>query len=423
MRMMNPTRRICTQVLFLAAIDVSMRLRLPGRDMLLKKRRGGCRLQRGWKSGWSLREPLVRQPVAIEFDDTGRLWVIQYLQYPNPSGLKRVTVDRYSRTAYDRVPEPPPRGPKGADCITILEDVDGDGRIDRTHEFVTGLNLASGLAFGDGGVFVLQTPYLLFYADRDHDDRPDGDPEVLLTGFGMEDAHSVANSLTWGPDGWLYGLTRKHGHCESAGNRVPARVYGATTRRPSDSSSSARAGAICGGWISTATASSLPAPTSAASSCFTEFREAITGRRSESTGRCTIPYTFGYFDHVRHSDLSGGHVSVGGLFYEADALPQAWRGRYIAADLLDHSVHAHDVQPLGSTLPGQAGRRSAASQRYVVRSDGHDARPGRHGSTLPTGTTGEPHIPTRTPIGTEATAESSRLARPGRSHYPGSTAS
>ncbi len=43
-------------------------------------------------------EPHVRQPVCIEFDDRGRLWVVQYLQYPNPAGLKRVKVDRYSRT-------------------------------------------------------------------------------------------------------------------------------------------------------------------------------------------------------------------------------------------------------------------------------------------------------------------------------------
>src|SRR5688500_10815495 len=53
-------------------------------------------------------EPLVGQPVCIELDDRGRLWVIQYLQYPNPEGLKRVQVDRYSRTKYDRFPEPPP---------------------------------------------------------------------------------------------------------------------------------------------------------------------------------------------------------------------------------------------------------------------------------------------------------------------------
>ena len=88
-------------------------------------------------------EPLIRQPVAIDFDDRGRLWVLQYLQYPNPAGLKRVAVDRYSRTTYDRVPEPPPRGPKGADRLTILEDTDGDGCVDKVKDFIKGLNLAT----------------------------------------------------------------------------------------------------------------------------------------------------------------------------------------------------------------------------------------------------------------------------------------
>src|SRR5690349_24910379 len=72
-------------------------------------------------------EPEVRQPVTMTFDRRGRLWVIQYLQYPTPAGLKPVDVDRYLRTKYDRVPEPPPEGPRGADRITILEDTDGDG--------------------------------------------------------------------------------------------------------------------------------------------------------------------------------------------------------------------------------------------------------------------------------------------------------
>src|SRR5262249_1682061 len=101
--------------------------------------------------------------------------------------------------------EPPPRGPQGNDRITILIDSDGDGQADASKDFVTGLNLASGLAFGYDGGFVLNAPYLLFYPDRDRDDVPDSDPEVLLTGFGLQDAHSVANSLAWGPDGWLYG--------------------------------------------------------------------------------------------------------------------------------------------------------------------------------------------------------------------------
>src|SRR5205823_9721642 len=110
-------------------------------------------------------EPTVRQPVAIEFDERGRLWVIQYLQYPNPAGLKRVAVDRYSRTVYDRIPEPPPRGPRGADRLTILElDPKRPGR-PKAKDFLRGLNLGSAFAFGHGGVFVLQVPYLLFYPD------------------------------------------------------------------------------------------------------------------------------------------------------------------------------------------------------------------------------------------------------------------
>jgi hypothetical protein len=152
-------------------------------------------------------EPDVRQPILVKCDDRGRIWTIQYLQYPNPAGLKRVQVDRYSRTVYDRVPEPPPKGPRGADRIMICADSDGDGRADRFTNFVAGLNLCTGLALGHGGVYVLQVPYLLFYADRNRDDVPEGDPEVLLSGFGMEDAQSLANHLTWGPDGWLYGIT------------------------------------------------------------------------------------------------------------------------------------------------------------------------------------------------------------------------
>src|SRR5690349_5669346 len=150
-------------------------------------------------------EPAIRQPLSMTFDVRGRLWVIQYLQYPNPAGLKPVAVDQFLRTKYDRVPEPPPRGPKGADRITILSDPDEHGRYRQAKDFITGLNLCSGLALGHGGAFVMQPPYLLFYPDRDGDDVPDADPEVLLSGFGTEDAHAVANSLQWGPDGWLYG--------------------------------------------------------------------------------------------------------------------------------------------------------------------------------------------------------------------------
>src|SRR4051812_27719983 len=101
-------------------------------------------------------EPDVRQPVAIDFDERGRLWVMQYLQYPNPAGLKRVAVDRYSRTAYDRVPGPPPRGPRGADRLTIVPVAKVSDPGNGVKDFVAGLNLGSAFAFGHSGVFVLQ---------------------------------------------------------------------------------------------------------------------------------------------------------------------------------------------------------------------------------------------------------------------------
>ena len=89
--------------------------------------------------------------------------MLQYLQYPIPNGLKPVEVDQYLRTKYDRVPEPPPKGPEGADQIIILEDPDADGRYRQSKDFIDGPEPRVGHVLGYGGVFVVQSPYLLFY--------------------------------------------------------------------------------------------------------------------------------------------------------------------------------------------------------------------------------------------------------------------
>lgn len=152
-----------------------------------------------------LSEPEIAQPLQISWDLRGRMWVVEFRQYPNPAGLKMVSRDKFLRTVYDRVPPAPPNHFRGADRISIHEDTDGDGRFDKHSTFVDGLSMVSSCAVGSGGVWVLNPPYLLFYPDRNGDDVPDGDPEVHLEGFWLEDSHSIANSLCWGPDGWLYG--------------------------------------------------------------------------------------------------------------------------------------------------------------------------------------------------------------------------
>lgn len=160
-----------------------------------------------------LHEPEITQPLYVEFDSHGRLWVTQYIQYPTPAGLNVLTWDNHLRTVFDAVPPPPPYEKAehkkfiGRDKITIHEDTDGDGRYDSHKIFAQGLNIVTSTCQGTGGVWVLNPPYLLFYPDADGDDIPDGPPVEHLSGFGLEDTHSVANSLKWGPDGWLYACT------------------------------------------------------------------------------------------------------------------------------------------------------------------------------------------------------------------------
>jgi putative heme-binding domain-containing protein len=150
-------------------------------------------------------EPVVAQPTHISFDERGRMWVAQYRQYPYPAGLKMVSRDMYYRSRFDKTPPPPPHNDKGADIITVHEDTQGNGVFDKHKIVLDGLNMANSVLRGHGGIWVMNTPYLMFYPDADGDDVPDRDPEVRLAGFGLEDTHSVANGLTWGPDGWLYG--------------------------------------------------------------------------------------------------------------------------------------------------------------------------------------------------------------------------
>jgi hypothetical protein len=152
-----------------------------------------------------LHEPLVAQPFHFSFDDRGRLWVTQTRQYPYPAGVKMISRDKYYRSHYDKVPPAPPNHDRGADIISIHADTNGDGVFDQHKVFVDGLNMANAAVRGRVGVWVMNSPYLLFYPDKDGDDIPDGPPVVHLSGFGLEDSHSTANGLVWGPDGWLYG--------------------------------------------------------------------------------------------------------------------------------------------------------------------------------------------------------------------------
>ena len=131
-------------------------------------------------------EPMIQQPMAFCWDDRGRLWVAENLDYETRGR-------GFSNSGKSR--------------ILILEDTNRDGVADSRKVFMEGIVFPSALAVGFDGVYIGAPPNLLFVPDRDNDDKADtADIEVRLTGWGIRDRHEVLNSLHWGPDGWLYGL-------------------------------------------------------------------------------------------------------------------------------------------------------------------------------------------------------------------------
>ena len=156
-------------------------------------------LPTGFRAELIAAEPDLVQPIAFTFDERGRIWVIEGNSYPKPREVGA-----------------------GQDRIRIFEDRDGDGQYETKKTFCEGVNLASGIELGFGGVWVGAAPYLMFIPDADKDDQPDAEHAgyaktyskvpglnftayALLDGWGSQDTHETLNSFLWGPDGWLYG--------------------------------------------------------------------------------------------------------------------------------------------------------------------------------------------------------------------------
>ena len=304
-----------------------------------------------------LAEPVVRQPVSINFDERGRLWVVQYLQYPFPAGLRMVSHDGVWRAVYDKVPPAPPHHFRGKDKITIHEDTDGDGVYDKHKTFVDGLNIATAVAQGRGGVWVLNPPYLLFYPDRNRDDVPDGDPEVHLKGFGLEDTHSVVNSLRWGPDGWLYAAqgSTVTGHVTRPSlddGKEPVHSMGQLIWRYHPETRRyevfAEGGGNAFGVEIDKTGRIYSGHNGGDTRGFHYVQGAYLQKGFNKHGPLSNPYAFGYFPAMKHNRVPRfTHTFV---IYEADAFPERYRGLLFGvAPLLNHVVMSK-IRPDGSSF-------------------------------------------------------------------------
>ena len=143
------------------------------------------RLPPGFRVELVASEPMVEEPVLIDFDPDGRLWVLEMRGYMQdlPATNETAPVGR----------------------VSVLEDRDGDGRMDKKTVFLDGLVQPRALKVLDRGVLVAEPPHLWFAARHQRRLRADTKDEVS-NAYGRADANAEhnANSLLWALDNWMH---------------------------------------------------------------------------------------------------------------------------------------------------------------------------------------------------------------------------
>ncbi len=153
-------------------------------------------VQPGFESKLWAADPEITKPIALAWDERGRLWIAETVDYPN---------------------EQKPQG-QGRDRIKICEDTDGDGRADKFTIFADKLTIPTSLCFANGGLIVIEGGHTLFLQDTNGDDKADV-RKVLFSGWGMGDTHATASNLRYGLDNWIYGTVGYSGFEGTVGGK------------------------------------------------------------------------------------------------------------------------------------------------------------------------------------------------------------
>ena len=279
-------------------------------------------------------EPDIAEPIAFCFDARGRIWVVENFNYQT---RRQHTDDPVSR-------------------IQILEDTDGDGVFDKKKTFTDTLTFSSGIACGFGGVFVGSPPNLTFIPDADGDDKPDGPPQILLDGWGINDRHETLNSFIWGPDGWLYGChgvftQSRVGHVGDDDSKRQFIDGGIWRYHPTRKTFEIFARGLSNPWgfdfddhgQAFATCCVIPHL----------FHVVQGGVYHKQSLPHVNPYIFDDIKTIRdHTHLS---AHGGARFYLADTFPIKYRNRLFMCNIHEHAVLTDVMVPKGSSFIGKHG--------------------------------------------------------------------
>jgi putative heme-binding domain-containing protein len=272
-------------------------------------------------------EPDLVNPVSMTFDEKGRIWVTESLEYPR------------------REPGP------GRDRVKVLEDTDGDGRVDKTTIFAEGLNIPSGIAVGHGGVWVANAPDILFYPNADGDLVPDGEPQVVATGFGRDDTHELPNSLTWGPDGWLYGWNGVFNPSEVKSNNGETYEFTCAIYRINPATREFRL--FCEGTSNPwGIAVNADGELFASACVIDHLWHLVEGAYYIRQGGPYPPHTAPMDSIVDHNHQKAAYCGI--HWFDSDAYPPEYRGKLYMGNIHGNCINVDELERAGSTYKGKA---------------------------------------------------------------------
>ncbi len=294
-------------------------------------------------------EPEIGKPLCLAWDERGRLWLAETVDYPN---------------------EIKPAG-EGRDRIRICEDTDGDGRADKFTVFAEKLSIPTSMTFARGGVIVQQAPHTLFLKDTDGDDVAD-ERAILFTGWSTRDTHAGPSNLHYGLDNWVYGIVGYSGFQGTVGDERLSFGAGFYRFRPDGSKLEflrstnnnswgvgfSEEGILFGSTANGNPSEYLPIPN--------RYYEAVRGWSSSVlTGIADSNKFEPITKNVRQVDWHGGFTAAAGhALYTARVYPpEYWNRTAFVAEPTGHLIATFVIRPEG------AGFRSRNSWNLLASDD------------------------------------------------------
>lgn len=269
-------------------------------------------------------EPQIGKPICMNWDERGRLWIAETVDYPN-----------------EKRPEA-----EGRDRIRICEDTDGDGRADTFTVFAEQLSIPTSLTFSRGGIIVHQAPHTLFLQDTDGDDRANV-RRVLLDGWSTRDTHAGPSNLQYGLDNWIWGMVGYSGFEGEVGGERHRFVQGFYRFKPDGSKLEflrstnnntwgiglSEEGIVFGSTANRNPSVYLPIPN--------RYYESVRGWSAAQLGGIADTHLFQTFaEKVRQVDHHGGYTAAAGhALYTARTYPRMyWNRLAFVAEPTGHLV-------------------------------------------------------------------------------------